>query len=344
MAEPAQDIVAPLEAKPVSGSESAALLLMLFGEEEAAAILSRLDPDAVQTLGEAMFRVAKVGNEEVAAVLDRFVSKAGRCTTIGYRAGPQIEGMLTRALGPDRAANMLQRIAPKAQYKGLEPLKWMDRDALLSLVEDEHPQLIALMLSQLAPEQAGAVLEALDEAIQEDILFRIATLGPVSEAALADIEWLIDQRSNAVRSAAMVAGGGTSEAAAIMNNVKKPLEQRIIKALAKRDRDLARSIEEEMFIFADLINLDDKNLGALLRAVENETLLLALKGADAGLKARMFGCMSARAAQSIQDEMEDRGPVRMEDVVIAQKNIVAQARALAADGTIMMGGKGDDFV
>lgn len=332
------------EFKPLHGSAAAAVLLMLFNEDEAAQILSRLEPDEVRQLGYAMYDVADVEIEEVNEALDQFVSKARRRTTIGYGATRHIRGAMHKALGPERADNILARITPPTRTTKLQMLKWMEAGEIAAIIENEHPQLMALVLAYLEPAVAADVLALLPAEYQEDIIYRVATLGPVSSEALDELEEMLSTGAPVTKKGSTAQRGGTSEAAAIMNNVRKDMEQRIIKALSKRDKNIAQTIEEEMFIFDNLIELDEKNLGTLLRGVDNELLIVALKGANEMLKAKMLGCMSQRAAQSIVDEMEERGPMRLAEVVDAQKQVVAQARRLAEQGTIMLGGKGDDFV
>lgn len=331
------------DVRPLHGSAAAAVLLMLFNEDEAAEILSRLEPDEVRQLGYAMYDVADVEIEEVNQALDQFVSKARRRTTIGYGASRHIRGAMHKALGPERADNMLARITPPTRSTKLALLKWMEAGEIAAAIEHEHPQVMAIVLAHLDPRIAADVLTMLPPEYQEDLVYRVATLGPVSSEALDELEDMLS-RATPVQKGATSQRGGTSEAAAIMNNVRKDVEQRIIKALAKRDKIIAQTIEEEMFIFDNLIDLDDKNMGALLRGIDNELLVVALKGANEMLKAKMLGSMSQRAAQSIVDEMEERGPMRLAEVVEAQKRIVAEARRLADQGTIMLGGPGDDFV
>ncbi|MBB6123781.1 flagellar motor switch protein FliG [Sphingobium subterraneum] len=331
-------------ANPLHGSAAAAVLLMLFDEDEAAQILSRLEPDEVRQLGYAMYDVADVAIEEVNQALDQFVSKAKRRTTIGYGATRHIRGAMHKALGPERADNMLARITPPTRSNKLQMLKWMEAKEIAGIIQQEHPQVMAIVLAHLEPAVAADVLGLIPNEYQEDVIYRVATLGPVSNEALDELEVMLSTSSPTATKGTTSQRGGTSEAAAIMNNVRKDMEQRIIKALTKRDKIIAQTIEEEMFIFDNLIDLDEKNLGALLRGVDNELLIVALKGANEMLKAKMLGCMSQRAAQSIVDEMEERGPMRLAEVVDAQKQVVAQARRLAEQGTIMLGGKGDDFV
>jgi flagellar motor switch protein FliG len=326
------------------GSRAAAILLMLLGEEEAAQLIGRLDPQEVQHLGTAMFDVADVTEPQVHGVLDGFVARARARTAIGFGADRQIRGIMHKALGQERGENMLARIMPPARSNGLDALKWMDATTISALVEHEHPQIVALVLAHLEPPVAAEVLQAMPETLQPDLIHRVATLGPVTAEAIADLEELLLRPVSPAKASGATRRGGTNEAAQIVNNTRKTAEQRIIKALQKLDRGLARSIEDEMFVFDNLMALDDKNLGTLLRSVDGEILVVALKGADERLRTKMFGCMSSRAAQSIQDAIADKGPMRLAEVQEAQKEVLAIARRLAADGTINLGGKDDDYV
>jgi flagellar motor switch protein FliG len=327
------------------GSAAAAVLLMLFDEDEAAEILSRLEPEEVRQLGYAMYDVADVEVEEVNLALDHFVRKAKRRTTIGYGAAKHIRGAMQKALGPERAENMLARITPPTRSPQLQMLKWMEAKEIAAIIEQEHPQIMAIVLAHLEPAAAAGVLQLLPVEQQDEVVYRVATLGPVANEAIEELEALMARHGGgAAKRGGSTQRGGATEAAAIMNNIRKDHEQRIIKAITKRDKVLAQSIEDEMFIFENLMELDDKNLGMLMRQVENDQLVVALKGASEMLRTRILGCMSARAAQAIQDEMEERGPMRLADVTEAQKAIVAMARKMADQGTIMLGGKGEDFV
>lgn len=326
------------------GSEAAAILLMLLAEDEAAEVLSRLEPDEVQQLGGAMFSVADVSERQVDGVLDLFVDRAKTRTTLGFGADVQIRGMMQRALGQDRAENVMARITPPQRAVSLDSLKWMDARTIAQLIEPEHPQVAAVVLAHLDAGIAADVLQLLEEEFQADIVFRIATLGEVSTEALEELEALLIKQVAKSTGGSLSKRGGAAEAAKIVNSTRTAAEQRLIKALSKLDKALARTIEDEMFVFDDLMGVDDKSMGAILRGVENDTLVVALKGADSALRTKIFGCMSSRAAQSIQDEIAERGPMRLADVTEAQKSMLRTARQLAADGTIMLGGKGDDFV
>lgn len=333
-------------ATPVAptGSSAAAILLMLLGEEEAATVLSRLDPDEVQHLGGAMFNVANISENEIDGVFDVFVDRAKARTTLGFGVERQIKGMMHKALGQDKADQVLQRITPVQHTTALENLKWMDARQIANLIEFEHPQIAAIVLAFLDAQRAADVLQLLPDDMQADLVYRVATMGPVTETALEELDELLSRPATSQSNGSTIRRGGASEAAQIVNSSRKAAEQRIIKALQKLDKTVARTIEEEMFIFDNLNALTEKDLGALLRAVDNDILVVSLKGADEKLRAKIFGCMSSRAAQSVQDEIADRGPMRLADVQEAQKAMLAVARKLAAEGSISLGGKGDDFV
>ena len=331
-------------ARNFSGVEKAAVLMMLVGDDEAAAILQNLEPDDVRMLGKAMFAVADVAEPQVADVLDEFVVKAKDRNTIGFDPRPQIETMMTKALGADRAENVLARITPQDEACAIPLLDWLDATEIAGLVKDEHPQIAAVLLANLDPAIGAQVIEQLPEAMQPDVLHRIATLGPISPDALDMLRGVLAARAGSGRGPASVPMGGAKEAAAIMNNSRKATEQRVMPRVAKISRETAKAIEEEMFVFDHLLALDDKSMGTLLRGVEADVLVLALKGVDEAARGRFLGCMSSRAADGIRDEMEARGPVKLAEVLEAQKTILGIARQLAKDGTIRLGGGDDDYV
>lgn len=331
-------------ARQYSGVERAAVLMMLVGDEEAAAILQKLDPEEVRQLGKAMFAVADVSEDEVESVLDDFVDKARERTAIGFDPRSRIEGMMTRALGSEKAESVLSRITPPQEAGALELLAWLEAGDIAALIEKEHPQIAAVLIANLDPAIGAQVLELLPDGVQPDILHRIAKLGPITHEAVETLKTVLSKRIGLGGQAAGVAFGGTREAAKIMQSSRKSTEQRVMPKLAKIDREVARAIEEAMFVFDNLLDLDDKNLGTLIRNIDGDLLVRALKGVDEGARNRFLGCMSARAADGIRDEMEARGPMKLAEVLDAQKVMIAVARNLAKDGTIMMGGGDDDYV
>ena len=327
-----------------TGVERAAVLMMLVGEDEAAAILGKLDPDEVRQLGAAMFKVADVSEDEVEAVLDDFVGRARARTGIAFDPAPRIEAVMTRALGEDKAGSVLARIMPAEAAGGIELLDWLDAPEIACMIEKEHPQIAAVLIANLDPAIAAQVLELLPEAAQPDILHRVARLGPVGPEALDTLRAMLAGRAAVPAQGQALALGGTREAAKILQGARKTTEARVMPKLFKLDREVAKQIEEQMFVFDNLLDLDDKNLGTLIRNIDGDVLTRALKGVDEGQRARFLGCMSARAADGIRDEMEARGPMKLAEVMEAQKAMIATARALAKDGTIQMGGGEDDYV
>jgi flagellar motor switch protein FliG len=332
------------DAGKLGGSEAAAILLMLLGDDEAADVLSRLEPQEVQHLGAAMFNVADVSEDQVESVFDLFLSRARARTTIGFGAAPRIRAVMEQALGPERAETVLARITPPTDSRALDALRWMDAKTIVALIEHEHPQIAALVLAHLDPPMAADVLQMLPIEMQPDVIHRVATLETVTAEALEELERVLVREVTRTSSTPATARGGAAEAARIMNNTRPGTDQRIIRQLSKIDRKLAQTIEDEMFVFDNLDELDEKNLGTLLRNIEGETLVVALKGADERLREKMFRCMSSRAADSIRDEMEERGPMRLAEVIDAQKSVLAVARRLADAGTIMLSGRGEDYV
>lgn len=326
-----------------SGVERAAVLMMVVGDEEAAAILQKLDPDEVRQLGAAMMSVADVSEWEMAQVLDDFTGRAQERSAIQFDPRPKLESVVTKALGPERAGSVLARILPPQPDESIAALAWMDASEIAGMLEEEHPQVAAVLMAHLDPAVAAQVLEMLPEAIQPQVLRRVARLGPVTPEAIAALTDLLERHASRPRRAAGLKMGGTREAAKIMSSARKITEQKVMPKLAKIDREAAKAIEEAMFVFDNLLELDDRNMGTLLRNIESDILVRSLKGVDETARNRFLSCMSSRAADTIRDEMEARGPMKLAEVLEAQKVMIAIARQLVKDGTIMMpGGGGDD--
>jgi flagellar motor switch protein FliG len=329
-----------------TGVERAAVLMMLVGEEEAATILQKLDPDEVRDLGKAMFTVADVSEAEVEQVLDDFVFKARGRSTVVFDPRPRIEGMMTRALGADRAETVLARIVPPESNARLQQLQWFEPEEIAAMIAEEHPQIAAVLLAQLDADLAARVFDHLPQDVQPQILRRVAKLGPVPPEAIETLEAMLARRAAGGRRSIGLQLGGTREAAKILSGARKVTEQRVMPKLAKIDREVAKAIEEAMFVFDNLLELDDKNLSTLIRSVDSEVLVKSLKGVEEEVRNRFLGCMSSRAADGIRDEMEARGPMKLAEVLEAQKAMIAVARGLVKDGTLQMPGKGgdDDYV
>lgn len=329
----------------LSGTQKSAILMMLLGEDEASEILKNLTPKEVQHIGTAMYSVEGLDQDTVNKVLDEFLAIIKEQTSLGLGAGDYIQNVLNKALGNDRAQSILGRITPTESSNAIEILEWMDSRAISELISDEHPQIIALIISYLDPAQASDVLVMLDEKVQPEIIKRIATIQTVQPDALKNLELVMQKKFAANTSLRASQVGGVKAAASIMNFMKGEDEQKIFKEVAKFSKNLMTDIQEAMFVFDNLIKSDDKSMQVIIRSVETEDLVLAMKGADEELQEKMFSCMSQRAAANVQDEMDALGPVRLSEVQEAQKRIINTARRLSDEGTIVLAGRGgDDYV
>jgi flagellar motor switch protein FliG len=328
----------------LNGTQKSAILMLLLGEEEASEILKNLSPREVQQLGTAMYSVADVNQDTVNMVLDEFLAIIKAQTSIGLGADTYIRRVLTKALGEDKAGSVLTRITPSQTGKNIEILQWMDARSIAEMISGEHPQIIGIIVAHLEYAVAADVLVLLPEDIQPEVIQRIATLDSVQPEAIAQLERVMQLQFKANTSLRASKIGGVKAAAKIMNFTKTAMEQRIMGKLAKADKNVMTQILDNMFMFENLIAVDDKSMGTLLRSVEPNTLAIALKGADERLRDKIFGAMSSRAAASLKDEMDSKGPMRVSEVQEAQKQIIAIARQLSDAGTIMLAGRGDDYV
>ncbi len=329
----------------LSNTQKCAVLMMLLGEDEAAEILKNLGPKEVQQLGKEMYSVAGLDQDTVNQVLDEFLAIIKTQTDLGMGSSNYIRNVMTKALGENKAQSVLGRITPTESDKPIEILDWMDARSVTELIADEHPQIMSLVISYLEPGVAADVLVMLPEDIQADIIHRIATLETVQPDALHELERVMQLKFKTNTSLRASSVGGVKAAAQIMNFTKQNMEGRIIKSLGEKDRLLAKDIQESMFTFDTLILMDDRSMQTLLRNVEQEVLIIALKGTDDELKEKIFSCMSQRAAANIQDEMEVLGPLRLTEVQEAQKAIINVARTMSDEGSIVLAGRGgDDYV
>lgn len=328
-----------------SGSERAAILLMTLGEKDAAQILKHMGPKEVQKLGHAMALMTNITKEQVNQVLKDFISTVDEQTSLGIGSEDYIRKVMIEALGEDKASGLIDRILLGKNTKGLEALKWMDPRAVAELIRLEHPQIISIVLAYLDSDQAAEILALMPERMRPDLLMRIATLDGIQPSALRELDDIMEKQfsgnTNNVKSASV---GGIKSAANIMNFIDSAQETTIMEKIKDADADIGQKIEELMFVFDDLSEVDDRGMQALLREVSSETLILALKGADQALKEKIFKNMSKRAAEMLRDDLEAKGPVRLSEVEAAQKEILTVARRLSESGEISLGGKGEDFV
>jgi len=329
-------------ANPDDGLEKSAMLLLSLGEDEAAEVLKHLGPKEVQKLGHAMAQMKAVPREKVEAVLDELEYRSAKGTPLDVDEG-KIKAMLTKALGDDKAANLLSRILQGGDTAGIEGLKWMDAATVADLIKNEHPQIIATILVHLEFDHAGEILKLFSERLRNDVLLRIATLDGVQPVALYELndtlKRLLAGASSNVKKAAM---GGIRHAAEILNFVGQAAETSIVDNVREYDPDLAQKILDEMFVFENLLDVDDRGIQLLLREIQSDSLILALKGASPELREKIFKNMSQRAAEMLKEDLEAKGPVRLSEVEAEQKEILKVARRLADEGQLVLGGKGGE--
>ena len=329
----------------VTGSDRAAILMLALGEDVAAQILKHMDPKEVQKIGVAMSELKNVTKDQVDAVILEFGATVEKHTNIGLGTDEYIRNMLTSALGEDKARTIIDRILLGGNSKGLETLKWMDPRAVAELVRLEHPQIISIILAYLDPEQAAEVLSLLPERVRIDVTMRIASLDGIPPAALQELNNIMEKQFTGQNNVKSSSVGGLKSAANILNFVDTSVESDIMDNIKEVDAELGQKIQDLMFVFDNLVNVDDRSIQTLLREVSSESLIIALKGADDTLKEKFFGNMSKRAGEMLREDLEAKGPVRLSEVQAAQKEILAIARRMAEAGDLTLSGKGgDDFV
>src|SRR5215510_12346599 len=328
-----------------NGVERAAILLLTLGESEAAEILKHMSAKDVQRLGRCMTELKNVSREEVSTVLGEFSSAVELQTSLGVGTDDFVRKVLVNALGEEKAASLMERISLGSQRKGLDALKWMDPRAVADLVRNEHPQIIAIVLSYLDSDQAAEVLACFAAPVRSDLVMRIATLDGVQPSALAELDDMMEkqfQASGGTSQSSVL--GGLRSAAEILNLLDSSVSGTVMSDISKTDDGLSQKIQDLMFVFDDLLEIDDRGMQELLRQVPADKLLIALKGADVSFKEKVFKNMSQRAAEMLKGDLEAKGPVRLSDVEAAQKEILLVARKLSDEGTIQLGGKGEQYV
>ena len=332
------------ELAELTNTQRAAVLMLLLGEQQASEIIRYLNPKEVQSLGAAMVSVSDLSQEAVNIVLDEFVTMLKKQTSLGLGTGDYVEKVLKRALGEDKAASVLSRIMPGQGSKGQEILKWMDARSIAEMIRGEHPQVVAIILSVLEYTVAADVLNFLPTEARPEIMQRIASLETVQPSAMEELEQIMMKQFASNSSSKSSSFGGIKAAAQIMNSVKVDLESAIMAGLNKLDPDLMQKIQDNMFTFENLVSVDNRGIQAIMRTVEPDLLMVALKGAPDYVKDKFLDNMSARARVMFVDEMEGKGPLRITEVEEAQKNVMRQARKLSDAGELVLAGGGDGFV
>ncbi len=324
-----------------AGINKSAILLMTLGEDEAAEVMKFLEPKEVQKISTAMVALKNLSRDEIAEVFDEFHQLASEKTTIGMDSGDYIRNMLNKALGDDKAAGLLDRILHSSDTSGIESLKWMDASSVADLVTNEHPQIIATIMVHLDPDQAASVIALLPERIRNDVLLRIATLDSVQPTALRELNDVMTKllSGNAISKKSI--RGGAKAAAEILNYIGSTQEV-MLESVRNQDPELAQKIMDEMFVFEDLLEIEDRSIQMILREVQSESLIVALKGASEELREKIFKNMSQRAAEMLREDLESKGPVKLSEVESEQKEILKIVRRLSDEGQVVIGGKGED--
>jgi len=324
------------------GLEDAAILMMSLGEAEASEVFKHLSPKEVQKLGEAIAKTGSVTRDRVDDIVGKFTGIAASQSLLVSDSGDYVRSVLRRALGDDKAALLIDRILQGGDVSGIESLKWMDPQSVAELLRNEHPQIVAAILVHLDYDQAADVMKQLAERQRGEVMLRIATMEGIQPTALKDLNEVLYKvlaGGDKVRKASL---GGIKTAAEMINLMGTAIETTVIESIRNHDPDLAQKIMDKMFVFDDVIKLDDKSIQMVLKEVASDTLIVALKGAQPELKEKFLANMSSRAAETLREDLESRGPMRLSEVEAQQKEILKTVRRLADEGTIVIGGGGDD--
>ncbi|WP_064605442.1 flagellar motor switch protein FliG [Photobacterium sp. J15] len=326
----------------LTGADKAAILLLSLSEQDAASIIRHLEPKQVQRVGGIMASMADLSQEKVAAVHRHFLEDIQKYTSIGMGSEDFVRNALVAALGEDKANNLVDQILMGSGSRGLDSLKWMDPRQVASIILNEHPQIQTIVLSYLEPEQSAEILSQFPERVRLDLMMRIANLEEVQPAALHELNDIMEKQFAGQAGAQAAKIGGTKAAAEIMNYLDNNVEGLLMDQIRENDEDMAAQIEDLMFVFDNLAEVDDRGIQTLLRDVPQELLQKALKGADDMLRDKILRNMSKRAAEMLQDDLEAMGPIRVADVEAAQKEILSIARRLSDAGELMLSGGGAD--
>lgn len=324
------------------GVMRSAILMLALGEDEAAEVMKFLSPKEVQKLGAAMATMKSVANEQVETVVSEFLTEAEQNSGFGLDSDEYIRSVLIKALGEDKASNLLNRILQTKDASGIESLKWMDAPTVAEFIKNEHPQIIATILVHLDPDQASAVIGQFTDRLRQDVMLRIATLDGVKPIALRELNDVMTKLLTGNDNIKKKTMGGLKVAAEIMNFMSGENEASVMEGLKSYDEEMAQKIMDQMFVFDNIMDLDDKGIQVMLKEVQSEMLIVALKGTTQEMKDKIFKNMSSRAAEMMKEDLESKGPVKLSEVEAQQKAILQIVRRLADEGQIMLAGKGDD--
>ena len=326
----------------LDGVDKAAILLLSLSEEDAAQILKHLEPKQVQKVGMAMAAINDLSQAKISAVHNLFIEQIQSFSTIGFQSEDFIKKALTAALGEDKAASLIDQIVMGSGAKGLDSLKWMDSKQVANIIRNEHPQIQTIVLSYLEPEQSAEILAQFPEKVRLDLTMRIANLEEVQPAALQELNEIMEKQFAGQAGAQAAKMGGLKAAADIMNYLDTNVEGQLMDSIREHDEEMSQQIQDLMFVFENLMDVEDRGIQAILREVPQDVLMKAIKGTDEALKEKILGNMSKRAAEMLADDLEAMAPVRISEVEAAQKEILSTARRLSDSGEIMLGGGGGE--
>ena len=326
----------------LDGVDKAAILLLSLTEEDAAQILKHLEPKQVQKVGMAMAAIDDLSQAKISAVHNLFIEQIQSFSTIGFQSEDFIKKALTAALGEDKAASLIDQIVMGSGAKGLDSLKWMDSKQVANIIRNEHPQIQTIVLSYLEPEQSAEILSQFPEKVRLDLTMRIANLEEVQPAALQELNEIMEKQFAGQAGTQAAKMGGLKAAADIMNYLDTNVEGQLMDSIREHDEEMSQQIQDLMFVFENLMDVDDRGIQAILREVPQDVLMKAIKGTDDALKEKILGNMSKRAAEMLADDLEAMAPVRISEVEAAQKEILSTARRLSDSGEIMLGGGGGE--
>lgn len=318
------------------------MLLMSLGEAEAAEVFKHLSPKEVQKLGEAIARTKGITRDRVDSVIEKFTIVAGSQSLLVADSGDYVRNVLKRALGDDKATLLIDRILQGGDVSGIESLKWMDALSVAELLRSEHPQIVAAIMVHLDVDQSSEILKLFTERQRNEVMLRIATMEGIQPTALKDLNEVLFQVLSGTDKVRKSSLGGVKAAAEMINLMGANIEGTVIESIRGHDPDLAQKIMDKMFVFDDLIKLDNKAIQTVLKEVASDTLISALKGAQPELKDKILSNMSSRAAETLREDLESRGPMRLSEVEAQQKEILKTVRRLADEGQIVVGGGGAD--
>ena len=324
------------------GTEKSAIFLLSLGEDEAAEVLRHLEPKEVQKISAAMMSLKNLSRDDIAGVFHDFVVTAATKTTVGMDPNSYIRAMLIKALGDHKAAGLIDSIMHNSDTEGIESLKWMDAAAVAEMIGNEHPQIIATILVHLEPDQAAEILKVFTERTRNDVLLRISTLDSVQPVALRELNDVLGKLMAGGGSGKKRLQGGVSTAAEILNFMGGALETEMMDNARNYDPELAQKIEDKMFVFENLLDIDDRGIQLILREVQSESLIISLKAASVELREKIFKNMSKRASEMMREDLEMKGPVKLSEVEANQKEILKIVRRLADEGQVTLGASAED--